>query len=171
MSGLVRRLSDVAHGARAGLVATAAMTLLMLAGRRAGLTGELPPREIVDEAARQMPPADRTSGPDRQALAGAGHFLFGAAAGALFGLATSGLRGLWASAGLGAAYGTLVYLVSYLGWIPALGIMPPATEDRPGRQLTMLGGHWMYGILLGLLVVVGRRRARMQDQVKRSYRL
>lgn len=169
MNTILQPVRDLLAGGRAGLVATAAMTLLMLAGKRLGLTGELPPREIVDEAAQELPPRERPSEADRQALAGVTHFLFGAAGGALFGLATSGLRRLWVSTGLGMAYGTLVYLVSYMGWIPALEIMPPATSDRPGRQLTMLGGHWIYGLLLGVLLAVGRRRARMQQQVKRRF--
>lgn len=160
---------DLLAGGRAGLVATAGMSLLMLVAQRSGLTGELPPRKIADWASRQMPPSERPYGESRQAVAGLSHFLFGASAGALYGLATSGLRHTWISAALGVAYGTAVYLVSYLGWLPALNIMPPATEDRPGRVATMLTGHWIYGALLGVLLAVGRRRERMQRQVKRRF--
>lgn len=168
---MLQPFRDLLAGGRAGLVATAAMSLLMLAAQRAGLTGRLPPQRISDWLARQMPPSARPVGEDRQALAGISHFLFGASAGALYGLATSGLRRVWISAALGVVYGTAVYLVSYLGWLPALNIMPPATEDRPGRVATMLSGHWIYGGLLGVLVAVGRRRQRMQQQVKRGFRI
>lgn len=169
MSAVLQPFRDLLAGGRAGLVATAAMSLLMLAAQRAGLTGKLPPRKISDWAAEQMPPSERPADEDRQAMAGLSHFLFGATAGALYGLATSGLRRVWISAVLGMLYGTIVYLVSYLGWLPALNIMPPATDDRAGRTATMLTAHWLYGGLLGALVAVGRRRQRMQRQLKRGF--
>lgn len=169
MSSLLQPLRDLLAGGRAGLVATGAMSLLMLAAQRAGLTGRLPPRKVADWAAAQMPPSDRPRGADRQALAGMSHFFFGASAGALYGLATSGLRRIWVSAALGVLYATAVYLVSYLGWLPALNIMPSASDDRPTRVATMLTGHWLYGAVLGAVLAIGRRRQRMQQQVKRRF--
>jgi hypothetical protein len=169
MRDVLQPFRDLLAGGRAGLVATAAMSLLMLAAQRAGLTGTLPPRKVADWAARQMPTSDRPHGEDRQALAGLSHFFFGASAGALYGLATSGLRRIWISAAPGVLYATGVYLVSYLGWMPALNIMPSASDDRAGRVATMLAGHWVYGALLGVLLAIGRRRQRVQQQVKRRF--
>jgi hypothetical protein len=51
----------------------------------------------------------------------------------------------------GVAFGSGVWLVSYMGWVPWLQIMPPAHEDRPGRPQTMLAAHWVYGGVLGAL--------------------
>jgi len=44
---------------------------------------------------------------------------------------------------------SLVWFVSYQGWVPALGLLPPAHRDRPGRPATMLIAHWVYGATLG----------------------
>lgn len=166
---LAGSIRDMLNGARVGLVATGAMSLLMLAGRRLGLTGTLPPRRITDRAVQELDPVDRPSHDDRQLLAGSVHFAFGAGAGALFGLLTAGLRSLRISTGLGIVYGTLVYLISYQGWIPALNLMPPASRDRTGRVVTMLGGHWVYGALLGLLVALARRRRALAERARRRF--
>jgi hypothetical protein len=40
--------------------------------------------------------------------------------------------------------------VSYEGWVPAAGIMPPAHRDRPSRSATMVVAHAVYGAVLGL---------------------
>jgi hypothetical protein len=169
MSVLAGSIRDMLSGARVGLVATGAMSLLMLAGRRLGLTGTLPPRRVTDRAVEELEPGDRPSHDDRQLLAGFGHFAFGAGAGALFGLLTAGLRSLRISTGLGIAYGTVVYLISYAGWIPALDIMPRPSRDRPGRVVTMVGAHWVYGAMLGLLVALARRRRRLAEQARRRF--
>ncbi len=158
MTGIGKRLHDTITGARAGLVATAAMSLLMLAARRAGLTGRLPPRAIADRASAELPPGEQPTEEQRDVLAIAAHFGFGAALGALFGLATSGLRRMWLSTALGTAYGVAVYLVSYQGWLPALDVLPPATRDRPGRTLTMVVGHLVFGSTLGALAGLMERR-------------
>ena len=61
------------------------------------------------------------------------------------------------AASVGALYATGIWLVSYQGWVPALGIMPPASRDRRGRVATMLAAHWVYGAALGVLATVLRR--------------
>jgi hypothetical protein len=38
----------------------------------------------------------------------------------------------------GIGFGLIVWATSYLGWIPMLGILPPAPEDQPGRRRIML---------------------------------
>jgi hypothetical protein len=169
MRGLLRRIADTWRGAQAGVAATAAMSLLLLVARRAGISGQLPPRAIVDTAAEQLPEGSQPDEEEREAAAGVAHFLFGAAAGALFGLATSGLRRIWLSAVLGLLYGSAVYVVSYMGWIPSLGILPPSDEDRPGRVATMVGGHWVYGATLGIVMALARRRRTLKEQARQRF--
>ena len=53
---------------------------------------------------------------------------------------------------VGAVYGLGVWAVSYKGWIPALGILPPPERDRPGRPVIMVAAHVVYGLVLGALV-------------------
>ncbi len=35
---------------------------------------------------------------------------------------------------LGIAFGGLIWLVSYVGWVPTLGMMPPIHRDRPDHH-------------------------------------
>ncbi len=144
-SGPVR--PGIVRGALAGIVATAAMSLLMLAARRAGLMGSLPPTKISGRLLSSVR-VRRTPG-RRTVTAVALHFGFGAGAGALFGLLRKGPLGRPPRVLCGLVFGTGVWLISYMGWVPALGIMEPAHRDRPGRPQSMLAAHWVYGAVLG----------------------
>jgi uncharacterized membrane protein YagU involved in acid resistance len=128
-------------GALAGLVGTMAMTAAM---RR--LHARLPveerypltPREIVDSAAEQhgVELANETA---KDATL-AGHFLYGAACGA----AVGAINPRMSSAG-GALAGVGIWLASYMGWIPAAGILKPASEHPPRRNALMVGVHLIWG--------------------------
>ncbi len=113
-------------------------------------------KRLLAQRRRSSPPGAGGAGAPG-ALAVALHFAFGAGVGALFGVLHAQLpaRVRRHPALSGAAYATLVWAVSYQGWVPALGILPPATRDAPGRPATMLLAHWVYGATLG--VVVARR--------------
>ena len=124
-------------GGLAGFVATMAMTSAM---RR--LHGLLPakerypltPREIVD--ASMDPPAKLA--PDLTLVA---HFVYGAGCGALIAAADPRIGRV-----AGAAAGGAVWLGSYMGWIPAAGILKPATEHPLRRNAVMLGAHLAWGL-------------------------
>ncbi len=144
-------LVDVAAGAVAGAAATLPMSVVMLLAQRLGLMGAQPPRRITDGglgAVGAHPP-----GPARRALASLAHVGFGAAAGVppvlLRRLLPGGARphGLAARAA-GAGYGLLVWASAYLGWVPAVGLMPPAHRDRRGRPASMVAAHVVYGWVL-----------------------
>ena len=49
----------------------------------------------------------------------------------------------------GILFGTLVWAVSYAGWVPAARILPPPQDDDPERVATMIGAHVVYGAVLG----------------------
>ena len=123
-------------GGIAGFVATMAMTSAM---RR--LHGRLPakerypltPREIVD--ATLDPPAP--AAPDLTLIA---HFAYGAGCGAAIALANPRLG----RAG-GALAGGGIWLASYMGWIPAFGVLKPATAHPFRRNAVMLGAHFAWG--------------------------
>jgi hypothetical protein len=131
--GLGARL---AIGGIAGFVATMAMTMAM---RR--LHGQLPakerypltPREIVDSALH--PPA--ATAPDLTLVV---HFAYGAGCGALIAAANPRIGRLG-----GAAAGGAVWLTSYMGWLPAFGVLKPATEHPLRRDALMLGAHFVWG--------------------------
>ena len=121
------------------------MSALMLAAGRAGLMGRQPPEAIVRQAGALTVGEPR--GRLADVLAAAAHLGFGAATGAAYALLPpSGrpvLRGL--------AVGQAVYAVSYAGWVPALGALPPADRDRRPRQAAMAAAHLVYGAVLGAL--------------------
>jgi hypothetical protein len=116
------------------------MSLVMLAWRKP--MGEQPPDAITTRAAHAgAAPTERQA----DALAVVAHLAFGAGTGAAYALAPRVgppvLRGVLT--------GLSVWAVSYQGWIPALGILPKASEDRPARPAVMVTAHLVYGAVLG----------------------
>ncbi|MFO0618822.1 MAG: hypothetical protein U0414_39900 [Polyangiaceae bacterium] len=75
------------------------------------------------------------------------HLGFGAGLGALYAVLRKH-RLVPRHPATGAAFGALVWLSSYAGWVPKLGIMPPPSKDRPFRPSVMLLAHLVYGASL-----------------------
>jgi hypothetical protein len=150
-----RDMKAIIDGGLGGAAGTAAMSAAMLAARRTGLMARLPP-VIIAEGALDASGVEGEPPEARNLLATLLHFGFGVGAGAVFGLVHNRLRlPVWDSL-QGLIFGSLVWLISYKGWVPALGLMPPPERDQPGRPTTMLLSHFVYGAILGL--IVGRRR-------------
>lgn len=129
------------YGALAGLAATLPMTAAMARLHRRLPPDQrhaLPPREIL---AALAPRRARTDADGAVATLVA-HFAYGAAAGALFAL--QGRRSLAA----GSAYGLAVWGASYLGWIPATGLLRPATRHPARRNALMTAAHLIWGAAL-----------------------
>lgn len=139
-------------GALAGTAATLAMSVVMLAAQRAGLMGRLPPRQITEATIDAVPKVEAPTEESINALSVGAHLGFGAAAGALFAVVYQMVRSARPAPLAGMIFGFAVWAVSYVGWIPALGIMPPPQRDRPGRPESMLVAHLVYGLVLGTLV-------------------
>lgn len=138
-------------GSLAGGLATIPMTAFMLLARRLGFLGEEPPRLITDYAldAAGLSVDDRNT---ETAITGAVHFGFGIVCGALFGAFSRRVRLPFLRVATGTLYGLAIWFVSYNGWVPALHIMPPPEEDRPGRPTAMILAHVIYGSVLGWVV-------------------
>jgi hypothetical protein len=141
---------DAAVGAGAGALATAAMSVLMVAADRAGLMGKHPPEAItetiLDGAGVETPSQDVEN-----AVSTVLHLAFGATAGALFEVGRRRLLPGRAAIPAGAAWGLAVWAVSYAGWVPWLRILPPPDEDRTDRQVVMVAAHLVYGATLGAI--------------------
>jgi NAD(P)-dependent dehydrogenase (short-subunit alcohol dehydrogenase family) len=119
------------------------MSLVMLGAKRLGALGEPPPRRLVRRLSTALGPrAPRGKALDVTALAA--HFAFGSSVGGLFGLLPGRARTL----GGGALFGLSVWAVNYAGWLPKVGLMPPAKRDRPGRQPSMIAAHLAFGVAL-----------------------
>lgn len=136
-------MNPLLRGAVAGSAATLAMSAVMLALRRQ--MGPQPPDVIATSAAHAVD-ADPTES-QADVLAVVFHVAFGAGSGAAYALlprvGPPWLRGV--------ATGLAIWASAYQGWVPALGIMPPATEDRPARPVVMIAAHVAYGAVLGEL--------------------
>ncbi len=146
----------VARGAGAGAIATLVMSAVMLAAGKLGFHGKQPPEVIVETAldAADIDRSERTE----NVLAGLAHLGFGGSMGALFALLRRMARTPGPEVLHGAGFGLGVWAVSYQGWIPALGILPPPSRDTSERPPTMIVAHLVYGAVLGGLV--GRQGAR-----------
>jgi hypothetical protein len=147
-------LHDAAIGGAAGAAATVVMSAVMLGAQRVGVErAEQPPERIV-EAGLDAVGADRSESAENL-LASVLHLAFGAGCGAVYRM----LRRLLATPGApvlhGIGFGLGVWAVSYAGWVPALGIMPPPHRDQPGRAGTMVVGHVVYGAVLGAIAEPG----------------
>jgi uncharacterized membrane protein YagU involved in acid resistance len=136
----------------AGLIATLPMTVVMLAWHRhlpASQRYHLPPRLITDRAAAQARFSHGHVSRPGSLGALAAHFGFGAVTGGLYAAAgrTELHRQYPATAGIG--YGLIVWAASYLGWVPAMGLMPPATRQPAARNAMMIAAHIVWGAALG----------------------
>jgi uncharacterized membrane protein YagU involved in acid resistance len=101
----------------------------------------LPPREITQRAFDAA--GVHASDTKIATTAMAAHFVYGALAGGLYPLLTR-MR----SPVVGGAYGVAVWVVSYLGWIPAVRLLAPATQHPLKRNLLMIAVHSVWGATL-----------------------
>lgn len=154
-------------GAAAGLVATGAMTLVMQRLHRRLPAAErhpLPPRLVTDRilgsGLNGVP--DRT----RADIAMAAHYGYGAVAGALYPVLTDRWQPHTLARTLadGAAFGVAVWAGSYLGWIPATGVLTPATRHPARRNAMMIAAHLVWGGATALLYEQFRRPAGFTDR-------
>jgi len=137
-------------GALAGFVATVPMSLSLLVGwmllpRREKY--HLSPRLITEEITEQLGIEDEMSEDQLIVATVASHFGYGALVGSIYALFEqrlpiySGFKGVLA--------GLTIWAGSYLGWLPALDILPPATKHPWRRNLMMILAHVVWGATLG----------------------
>lgn len=148
---------SIARGIGTGIVATTTMTAGMFVFQKAGLLGRMPPRLLTERTLARLGLRRKTSRTSRKLLTALTHYGFGASMGAIFEVGKSALAVRLGRApnalvlGSGVAFGTLVWIASYMGWVPAAGLMPRPSNDRPGRPTSMVLAHWIFGGTLGAL--------------------
>ena len=144
-------MNGLITGAVAGLLATIPMTLAMKAMHEQLPAEEkypLPPRLIVENAEEAAGVEDKLEEKDEQSLTLVSHFAYGSAAGAAYGAALNAVDAR-PNAMNGVAYGLGVWTASYLGLLPALGLLAPATEHPARRNAVMIAAHIVWGASLG----------------------
>jgi hypothetical protein len=140
-------LSAVMRGAVAGAVATVAMSGHMLWTRRTGRVDALAPEHVTDATFDAV--GHQPSNAEHVVGTAIAHLAFGSGTGALLAVATRGRR---VPVGGGTAYGLAIAALSYQGWVPALGILPPLRDAPSGRQNEIVVSHVIYGsVLAGML--------------------
>ncbi len=147
-------MNRILSGALAGFAATAPMSLAMKLMHEQLPREEqypLPPREITEEVADKAGAIEHMDEEQRQAATWASHFAYGAACGALYGaLSGEGADERPVLAGVG--FGLAVWAGSYLGWLPAAGVLAPATKHPARRNALMIAAHLVWGATTGLVV-------------------
>ena len=148
-------LDAMVKGSAAGVAATGAMSLSMLAGQRAGLVDKLAPERIT-EAVLDTVGVPRSESAENVATT-ANHFAYGAAGGALYAVVTRRAGGAGPLSGV--LFGLALFAASYEGWVPAFRIMPPVHQAGARRTTQLAVAHVVYGAPLGALVArLSRRR-------------
>ena len=152
-------IRDIVTGALAGAAATFLMSPLMdprvtraVARAVPGVTPleEFPPRRVVQAAEEHATGAEPLPDNAEDAATWTAHLGFGMAMGALYGLvarpaSTAG------SAATGVVFGSTVWAVSYLGWLPAFGVSTGTASGHPGKLAFPFAAHVVFGAATGIL--------------------
>lgn len=140
-------MNRILAGGIAGFAATVPMTLFMIAAYRRLPREEqypLPPAEGMMEAAEKVGLNKHLdTKAERQAAVFTAHFSYGTAVGAIYGVL--GPQVPLPAPVKGSLYGLAVWSISYLGLMPALGLLKPATEHPARRNALMIAAHLVWG--------------------------
>ena len=143
-------LHKLIRGAISGFVATAPMSLFMATAWRLLPAGEqyhLPPRLITQEITERVGIEHHLGNVELTGLTILSHFGYGSLFGWIYALFEQRIP--LHSALKGTLFGLAVWIGSYLGWLPALGILRPATRHPWRRNLLMIIAHVIWGVTLG----------------------
>jgi len=150
MTDLVKNL---AIGAVSGCLATVPMSWAMEVMHRLLPTREshpLPPRLITEHVMRTMGVNRELTDEQKIWLSLAAHLAYGAGVGAMY--APLAHHSESAPLAKGTLYGTAVWAGSYLGLLPALGILSSATKHPVRRTALMIAAHLVWGSATGIFV-------------------
>src|SRR5688572_12198651 len=140
-------------GALAGFVGIAPMTAVMVTGWQLLPADEkypLPPRQIVGEITEHVGLRDQMGEEELVAATLLSHFSYGALFGSVYTIwdqripLPHSIKGMLA--------GLALWMGSYLGWLPALGILSPATRHPWRRNLLMIVAHLVRGATMGMVL-------------------
>lgn len=146
-------MNSIIKGALAGLAATVPMTVAMKAMHQYLPPHEqypLPPRLIMEKLTDDAGVSEYLNEQDEKQIALAAHFSYGAAMGTIY--APLAKRTSLPPVVSGMLFGMAVWGGSYLGLLPAAGILRPATEHPPKRTALMITAHLIWGVSLGTIV-------------------
>jgi uncharacterized membrane protein YagU involved in acid resistance len=140
-------------GTLGGVSATGPMTIAMIWLHRILPTRHrysLPPREVTLHLAEKMGVNKKLDRETRAGLTLINHFVFGATAATIYSLAESRIPG--EAVIKGPIFGASVWLVSYFGLLPAVGILEFPTKQPLSRNALMLAVHLIWGLMVGVFI-------------------
>jgi hypothetical protein len=144
----MKRRSSVAsiaiHGALAGALGAATMTVLRMLAHRAGWIDAMVPQAVEvwakDKAGFPLPRRAESHHVADQLL----HLGYGATAGAAYGIAHA-QAGAAAQPSRAIALGSALWLLGSCVLFPALKIAPPPWRSSPRAELVNVAAHLLYG--------------------------
>ena len=138
-------MNDVMRGAIGGLAGTVVMSAAMAASRLTGtMRGEVPPRKVGGNFEEAVGIRDDLSREEFEASWVAQHLAYGTAGGVAYALLERKF-GSPRPEVAGPLFGVALWAFGYAGWLPAAGLYPAPTEDKPGRMGPMILHHLVYG--------------------------
>jgi uncharacterized membrane protein YagU involved in acid resistance len=140
------------RGALAGFIATAPMTVFMLATQQflpKGQQYDLPPELITKELAHRAHVRWHMSKTQILIATLLSHFGYGAAMGALYSPLDKKVP--LPPVVKGVVFGVVVWAGSYLGLLPLVGISESAHREPMRRNLMMVAAHLVWGSAMGLV--------------------
>jgi putative membrane protein len=109
----------------------------------------LPPLQITGQIAGRVGVEDQLSEGQLVTATLLSHFGYGALFGSVYAALEQKIPLLPSVKGI--LTGLAVWVGSYLGWLPAAGILPPATRHPWRRNLLMIAAHFVWGLTMGAL--------------------
>lgn len=116
----------------------------------------LPPEEITWKLASRVGVQENLSQTQHEIATWAAHFGFGTGAGLFYGLFADKVQA--PPVLKGAAFGLLVWAISYLGWLPEAGILNQPKQQPARPNGLMIVAHLVWGASLGLLFKQSTRK-------------
>lgn len=143
-------------GGVAGIAATAALQPIRSATAKRFPSTTPPIRQepgefMVDQLERALPERVRTVVPQRLENVAARWLALGY--GITFGALFAAIRKRPGNVLVdGAALGVATWAAGYLGWLPATGLMPPVTRQRPRQVVTPMLQHVVFGVIAAAVI-------------------
>jgi uncharacterized membrane protein YagU involved in acid resistance len=153
ISGLSTQASSpLLSSSFAGFIATLPMTIFMLLTQRFlphGQRYDLPPEIIVKDLAQRAHMRQHMNKTQILAATLVSHFGYGATVGMLYAPVSKHLP--LPAAIKGGIFGFVVWVASYLGLLPLLGLIERAPREPGRRNLMMIAAHLVWGVFLALI--------------------
>lgn len=138
-------MSFITRGAVAGFAGTTAMSMAMLALKRAGMEpGKLEPKEVAENFEETIRIRHYLPKGAFEASWIMLHFGYGSTSGVAYALA-QGITRLDPPTLAGISFGMFLWAVGYCGWLPLLGLYPPPTQVPTRKVVANILAHVTYG--------------------------